>query len=110
MDSQPRKNLLSIPMNIDLAHLRSQRIAILKFAVKYGIRRVRLFGSVARGQSNPTSDVDVLVDFEPGRSLLDQVGFEQELEELLGHRIDVVAEWGVRQYTESQILQEPVAL
>ena len=63
-----------------LDQVREHRDVILRLAAKYGIRRVRLFGSVARGEAKHESDVDVLVDFEPGRSLLDQVGFEQELE------------------------------
>lgn len=88
------------------AQIRNQRDAILGIAQKYGIRRVRLFGSVARGDTAATSDIDVLVDFEPGRSLLDQVGFEQELQSLLGCAVDVVAEGGVSPYLADRILQE----
>jgi len=73
---------------LDLIRARCE--AILHLAKNYGIRRVRLFGSVARGEERPESDIDVLVDFEPGRSLLDQVGFRQDLEELLGRRPDSV--------------------
>jgi predicted nucleotidyltransferase len=89
-----------------LAQVRSQREAILRLAASYGIRTVRLFGSSARGEATADSDVDVLVDFEPGRSLLDQVGFEQDLEALLGCRVDVVAEGGLSPYLEARILQE----
>ena len=81
----------------------------MQLATKYGIRRVRLFGSVARGEERPDSDV-VLVDFEPHRSLLDQVGFEQDLEELLGCRVDVVSEGGISPYLEAEILREAVPL
>jgi hypothetical protein len=90
--------------------LRNQREAILELASKYGIRSVRLFGSVARRESNPQSDVDVLVDFEPGRSLLDHVGFEQDLQTLLGCNVDVVVEGGISPYLEARILQESVPL
>jgi predicted nucleotidyltransferase len=90
--------------------IRGQRETILRLARSYGIRRVRIFGSVARGADRPESDVDVLVDFEPGRSLLDQVGFEQDLEELLGRPVDVVSEGGISPYLEAQILREAVAL
>ncbi|HEX5270941.1 MAG TPA: nucleotidyltransferase family protein [Gemmataceae bacterium] len=90
--------------------LRARREAILGLAKQYGIRRVRIFGSVARGEERPESDVDVLVQFEPGRSLLDQVGFGQDLEELLGRRIDVVSEGGISPYLEAIILREAVPL
>ena len=93
-----------------LERVRQNREAILLLATRYGIRRVRLFGSVARGADRPDSDLDVLVDFEPGRSLLDQVGFEQELESLLGCRVDVVAEGGISPYLEAGILREAVPL
>ena len=95
---------------IDLEQVRRHREAILRLAAIYGIRQVRVFGSVARGESAVTSDLDVLVDFEPGRSLLDQVGFEQELEALLGCPVDVVAEGGISPYLEARIHQEAVPL
>jgi predicted nucleotidyltransferase len=95
---------------IQFSDLRQRRDAILSLAAKYGIRRVRVFGSVARGEARPGSDLDVLVDFEPGRSLLDQVGFRQDLEELLGHRVDVVAEGGISPYLKAEVLREAVPL
>jgi uncharacterized protein len=93
-----------------LEAIRARREAILRLARNYGIRRVRLFGSVARGEDRPESDVDVLIEFDPGRSLLDQVGFRQDLEELLGRRIDVVSEGGISPYLEATILREAVPL
>jgi predicted nucleotidyltransferase len=90
--------------------IRGKRDAILSLAENYGIRRVRIFGSIARGEDRPESDLDVLVDFEPGRSLLDQVGFRQDLEEMLGRRVDVVAEGGISPYLEARILGEAVPL
>jgi predicted nucleotidyltransferase len=65
---------------------------------------------VARGNAGPASDVDVLVHFEPGRSLLDLIGFEQDLSELLGCNVDVVSEGGISPYMEDHILREAVAL
>jgi uncharacterized protein len=93
-----------------LDQVRRQREAIFRLASHYGIRRVRVFGSVARGQAGSASDLDVLVDIEPGRSLLDQVGFEQDLEALLGCRIEVVVEGGISPYLEARILREAVPL
>ncbi len=90
--------------------IRERRAAILDLANRSGIRRVRIFGSVARGEARIDSDVDVLVDFEPGRSWLDQVGFEQDLETLLGRPVDVVAEGGISPYLEDEILREAVPL
>jgi uncharacterized protein len=93
-----------------LDEIRNHRKAILQMAEKYGIRRVRVFGSVVRREATAQSDVDILVDFEPGRSLLDQVGFEQDLEALLGCRVEVLAEGGISPYLEGRILQEAVPL
>jgi predicted nucleotidyltransferase len=95
---------------IQLSEVRRQREAILRLAATYGIQRVRLFGSVAREQSSADSDLDVLVKFERGRSLLDLIGFEQDLEELLGCRVDVVSEGGISPYLEADILREAVPL
>jgi uncharacterized protein len=91
---------------IRLEQIRGKREAILHLAAKFGIRKVRLFGSVVRGEANAHSDIDMLVDFEQGRSLLDQAGFEQELEVLLGRKVDVVVEGGISPYLEQRILQE----
>ena len=93
-----------------LDQIRAQRAKILQLANLHGVRRIRLFGSVARGEAGPESDLDVLADFEPGRSLLDQVGFEQDLEDLLKCPVEVVAEGGVSPYLEEQILREALPL
>jgi predicted nucleotidyltransferase len=90
--------------------IRKRRDEILRLAESYGIRRVRIFGSIARGEDRPESDIDVLVAFEPGRSLLDQVGFRQDLEEMLGRRVDVVSERGISPYLQDRILAEAVPL
>jgi predicted nucleotidyltransferase len=90
--------------------VRRQRQAILRLAKEYGIREVRIFGSVARGEAATGSDLDVLVEFEPGRSLLDQVGFEQDLRALLSCEIDLVAKGGISPYLEERILREAVPL
>jgi uncharacterized protein len=76
--------------------LRERRAEILRVARKRRARRIAVFGSVARGEARHGSDVDLLVDFEPGASLLDQVGLFQDLEELLGVGVDVVSRSGLK--------------
>ncbi len=68
------------------------REAILRIAAHHGARNVRLFGSVARGNDRPDSDVDFLVEMDSDRSLLDLVGLGQDLEELLHRRVDVLTD------------------
>jgi len=90
--------------------LMSKRDQILKIAAKRGAKRIRLFGSAARGDSGPGSDVDFLVEFEPGRSLLDQGGLLMDLQELLGCKVDVVSERALRPQYRERVLREAVPL
>lgn len=70
--------------------VRERRRELLDLARRYGARNVRVFGSVARGEARPDSDVDLLIDLEPGRTLLDLIGLRQDASELLGVDVDVV--------------------
>ena len=90
--------------------LMSKRDQILKIAAKRGAKRIRLFGSAARGDSGPGSDVDFLVEFEPGRSLLDQGGLLMDLQESLGCKVNVVSEGGLRARYRERVLREVVPL
>lgn len=90
--------------------LREKREEILKIAAKHGAYNVRIFGSVARGESDEASDVDVLVEMEPGRSLFDLGGILTDLESLLGCRVDVVTVKGLRQRIRERVLREAVPL
>ena len=76
---------------LTLEGLRRRRPEILRVGRKRRAHRIAVFGSVARGEARPGSDLDLLVDFEPDSSLLDHVGLYQDLEELLGVGVDVVA-------------------
>ncbi|HEV2295775.1 MAG TPA: nucleotidyltransferase family protein [Tepidisphaeraceae bacterium] len=69
-----------------------RRDEILALAKRYGASELRLFGSVARGDATEHSDVDLLVRFEPGRSLFDQGGLLMDLRQLLGVNVDIVSE------------------
>ena len=93
-----------------LEALRSHRRAILEAAARHGARNVRVFGSTVRGNDGPKSDVDLLVDVEPGRSLLDVIALEQDLEELLGRRVEVLTDGGLNPYLQERILTEAQAL
>ena len=79
-------------------------------AALHGVRSVRVFGSFARRQASPDSDLDLLVEMEQGRSLLDLVGFVQDLEEALHRRIDAVTDRSLNRYLRQRILTEAVPL
>jgi predicted nucleotidyltransferase len=90
--------------------LKQKRAEILRLAAQHGARNVRLFGSVARGEARPDSDIDFLVDLEAGRSLLDLGGLLMELQDLLHCKVDVVTEKGLRTRIRGRVLQEAVPL
>ncbi len=90
--------------------LKDKRERILQIAANHGARDVRIFGSLARGEARPDSDIDLLVKLEPGRSLLDLVALKQDLEDLLGHEVDVVTEAAISPYIRESVLKEVVSL
>ena len=90
--------------------LRAKRDDIVGLAGRYGARNVRVFGSVARGDAGPDSDVDFLVDMEPSRSLLDRVELVDGLRELLGREVDVVTEESLYWLVRRRILKEATPL
>jgi len=79
---------------------------ILCLAAKYGASNVRVFGSVAAGTDGAESDIDFLVDLEPGRSLFDMGGLLMDLQELLHRKVDVVTEKGLHWYIKDRVLKE----
>ena len=86
--------------------LEAKRDAVLDVAAKYGARNVRVFGSVARGDSGTASDLDLLVKMDEGRSLLDLSGLVLDLRELLDIKVDVVSEDGLYWLLRRRILKE----
>jgi len=86
--------------------LKTHRKEILSIAARNGAVNVRIFGSVARGDNRPDSDIDFLVNLEAGRSLLDLARFLRELQTLLGQKVDVVTEAGLRARIRSDVLRE----
>jgi predicted nucleotidyltransferase len=90
--------------------LKEKRDEILTIAARRGVRSVRVFGSVARGEADEHSDVDFLVDMEPGRGLLDLGGFLMDVRALLGREVDVVTERGLKPRIRDRVLRESVAL
>jgi predicted nucleotidyltransferase len=91
---------------VNLEALRaSRREDILRLAERYGARNVRVFGSVARGEANDSSDLDLLVEWEPGRSLLDHAGLVQDLQELLGIKVHLGTEKSLHWYVRDKILR-----
>ncbi len=90
--------------------LRSKRQQVLQIARKHGAYDVRVFGSVARGEDRPDSDIDLLVAMEPGRSLLDLGGLVMELRQFLGRSVDVVTERGLNSRIRDRVLSEATPL
>ncbi|MGA2327115.1 MAG: nucleotidyltransferase family protein [Bryobacteraceae bacterium] len=93
-----------------LTAIHERRQEILALAARHGAKNVRVFGSVARGAAGPESDLDLLVEFEPGRGLLAHAALVRELEQLLGCKVDLVSQNGLKARIRSRVLQEAVPL
>ncbi|MCD4844485.1 MAG: nucleotidyltransferase family protein [Methanosarcinales archaeon] len=90
--------------------IKNKRKDILRIAARYGARNVRIFGSIVRGEATIDSDVDFLVDMEPGRSLFDLGGMLMDLQDLLACKVDVVTEKGLRARIRDSVLKEAIQL
>src|SRR4030042_3023696 len=86
--------------------LENKRNAILDIAARHGALNIRVFGSVSRSEAGPESDVDFLIELEPGRTLLDHSPLHLELKQLLGCEVDVVTEKGLRPRVRDRVLKE----
>ncbi len=96
-------------MGIDVL-VRDKRTDILRIAEANGATRVRIFGSFARGTAGQDSDLDLLIDLQPGRHLLDLVAMKQDLEDRLGRRVHVVTEAAISPYIRDEILRDATPL
>ena len=90
--------------------LKEKRETILRIAAQHGARNVRVFGSAARGEADEESDIDLLVEMEIGRSLLDHAALWVELQEVLGRRVDVVSDRGIKARIRERVLRKAVPL
>ena len=90
--------------------IRQKRDAILEIARRYGAHDIRIFGSVARGDVTESSDLDLLVRFDPDRSLFDQGGMVMDLRDLLGLKVDVVSEGALQGLFGEIVSSEAVPL
>ncbi|WP_199247939.1 nucleotidyltransferase family protein [[Phormidium] sp. ETS-05] len=90
--------------------LQENREEILKIATKHGAYNLRIFGSVARGEERQDSDVDFLVEMESDRNLLDRIGLMQDLEDLLGRKVDVATVKVLRDFCREGILKDAAPL
>lgn len=90
--------------------IEDHREDILRVAARHGARNVRVFGSLARGDSRPDSDLDLLVDVGPDRTPFFPAGLLADLEDLLGRKVDVVTEDALHWYIRERILKEALPL
>jgi predicted nucleotidyltransferase len=86
--------------------LKEKAAQIRRLARAHGVARLRVFGSYASGVAREASDLDLLVDLEPERDLLDLAGFKLDLEDLLGCKVDVVTEAALSPYLRDHILSQ----
>ncbi|HEX9990785.1 MAG TPA: nucleotidyltransferase family protein [Chloroflexia bacterium] len=90
--------------------LKTYRADMLRIAAQHGAGNVGVFGSVARGEATPDSDLDLLVEMEPGRSLLDLSRLLLDLQDLVGSEVDVITDNSLHWYIRDRVLQEAVPL
>ncbi|MGV8130164.1 MAG: nucleotidyltransferase family protein [Methanolinea sp.] len=81
-----------------------------RIALRYGVRDMKVFGSVAKRKATETSDIDLLVTLEPGRTLFDLGGLSYELEELLGRHVDVATRPILRKEVRERVEKEAIPL
>jgi predicted nucleotidyltransferase len=91
-------------------HIRERHTEILRIAAKHGATQVRLIGSVARGEAGPNSDIDLLVTWAEGTSLLDHAALVLELERLLGRKVDIASDGWVKPSIREPVYRDAIPL
>lgn len=92
------------------SYIERHRETIREVSARHGGRNVRVFGSFARGEAKPGSDIDILIELEKGRSLIDVIAIKQDLEDLLHRKVDVLTEAAISPYIREAVLKEATAL
>jgi predicted nucleotidyltransferase len=90
--------------------IQRRRDEILRIAARHGAHDIRIFGSIARGDATESSDLDMVVRFEPNRSLMDHGGLIMDLRDLLGIEVDVISEAGMRDRFRKHVLEGAIRL
>jgi len=90
--------------------LKAKQQEIIEISAKYGASNIRVFGSYARGEATPNSDLDLLIDLKQGISLLDRIALKQELEDLLGVKVDIAKPENLHEIIREKVLEEAIPL
>ncbi len=90
--------------------IKANKQKILDISEKYGASNLRIFGSYARGEENPDSDLDLLIDMEDGTTLFDRIALMQELEDLLGVKVDLAKPDNLHDLIRDQVMEEAIKL
>ncbi|ACL17096.1 nucleotidyltransferase family protein [Methanosphaerula palustris] len=110
-DLEPMEGLNTMDPETDITQLLlRKRDEIISMAEQRGARNIRIFGSIARNEARPDSDIDLLIDLDPDRSLLDVGGLAMDLSRLLDRPVDIVTEAGLRDRIRARVLREARAL
>jgi hypothetical protein len=92
------------------SQLQAKQQEIIEISAKYGASNIRVFGSYARGEATPNSDLDLLMDLKQGISLLDRIALKQELEDLLGVKVDIAKPENLHEIIREKVLEEAIPL
>jgi predicted nucleotidyltransferase len=104
-------NWPSLGNTMSLAELRARKMEIHSLAHQFGARRIRVFGSTARNEDRPDSDIDFLVDFPPGYDLFSQrIPLTECLSTLLHRPVDLIPEHEINRHIRDAVLREAVEL
>ncbi|MCD4825228.1 MAG: nucleotidyltransferase family protein [Phycisphaerae bacterium] len=95
---------------VTLDTIQAQKGEILRIASEHGGHNLRVFGSIARGAATEESDIDLLVEMDEDRSLLDLIAIKLDLEETLGHKVDLVTEGALHRLIREEVLKEAITL